>query len=125
MTDKKHEDHTSDAHTVIVVCGTRGGSGYVVSDASGTVAEAVESARRYGGTARTKGYTAYEFGPGVTYTGHDPLNGVHYKFDDPDNPVDPTVTERNRFGAVKEVTRVPGWTKALRAARRVKVKAQA
>lgn len=107
MTDKKHEDHTSDAHTVIVVCGTRGGSGYVVSGASRTVAEAVESARRYGGTARTKGYTAYEFGPGCSYAGHDPLYGIRWNLDDPDVRVGPTVTERNRLGRVTETVMTP------------------
>ena len=55
MAETKHQDHTSDAHQVVVLCGSRGGHGYVVSDPSTTVAEAVRSAGKYGGTAKTKG----------------------------------------------------------------------
>lgn len=102
-----HHDTTEDAHEVVVLCGTKGGYGYVVSDASATVAQAVESAKRYGGTPGTRGYTAYEFGPGCSYAGHDPLYGIRWNLDDPDVRVGPTVTERNRLGRVTETVMTP------------------
>ena len=95
----KHANATDDTETVIVLCGSRGGHGYVVSDTTTTVAEAVESARGYGGTAKTKGYTAYEFGPGITYVGHDPMGGIRWEWGSQGGAV--TITERTKDGRVK------------------------